>query len=85
MKNFEHVNAASIESAVSLLGKNGHASAIAGGTDLLTRMRTGITRPGRIVNLKTIPGLNAIREDNSGVHIGALATDWHSAPGTPLV
>lgn len=75
MKNFEHVDALSLSEAISLLEYPGQSLAIAGGTDLLTQMKSRIVSPERIVNLKTIPELNAIRpNDRDGLRIGALRT-----------
>jgi len=44
----------------------------AGGIDLLDLMKEGLLHPGRLVNLRDIPGLNAIAADAS--RIGALVT-----------
>lgn len=75
MKRFEHVNATSIAGAVRLLGVDGNAMLIAGGTDLLTQMKAGIMEPGRLVNLKTVSGLDKIKfDDANGLEMGALAT-----------
>ena len=47
--------------------------AIAGGQDLLTSMKDRILRPPRLVNLKSIPGLDRIELDSSGaLRLGAL-------------
>ncbi len=76
MKSFNHVNAKTANEAVKLL-KNykGRAKLIAGGTDLLGTLKDKILPdyPETIVNIKTIPDLNYIREDASGLKIGALA------------
>jgi xanthine dehydrogenase YagS FAD-binding subunit len=49
--------------------------AIAGGQDLLTSMKDRILRPPRLVNLKSIPGLDRIELDSSGaLRLGALVT-----------
>jgi xanthine dehydrogenase YagS FAD-binding subunit len=74
MKNFRHINVTTIEDAVDLLQSTTNSLPIAGGTDLLTRMKAGIAEPDLIVNLKTIPGLTSIRSNASGLDIGALAT-----------
>ena len=59
-----------------LLGEHGEAArVIAGGQDILFRMKKYIVTPTVLVNLKTIPGLNQIRhEKNVGLRIGPLAT-----------
>jgi xanthine dehydrogenase YagS FAD-binding subunit len=73
MNNFEHADATSVAEAISLLDSNGSSVPIAGGTDLLTQMKLGLIKPYRLVNLKTIPGLDLITVVNTGLNIGALA------------
>ncbi|MBW2094679.1 MAG: FAD binding domain-containing protein [Deltaproteobacteria bacterium] len=76
MKTFTHLNASSIEEAVSLLRRyGGRASLIAGGTDVLGKMKDRIlpTYPEALINIKTIPGLDRIREENGFLKIGPLA------------
>ncbi|MGP8079224.1 MAG: FAD binding domain-containing protein [Dehalococcoidales bacterium] len=72
MNNFEHVDATSVAQAISLLGSNGSSVPIAGGTDLLTQIKLGLIKPDRLVNLKTIPGLDLITFNDSGLNIGPL-------------
>jgi len=75
MKTFAHFNALNIDEAVSLLRRyGGKASVVAGGTDLLGKMKDRIlpTYPEALVNLKTIPGLDFIREEGGMLKIGAL-------------
>jgi xanthine dehydrogenase YagS FAD-binding subunit len=75
MKTFAHFNASTIEEAVSLLRRyGGRANLIAGGTDLLGKMKDRIlpTYPEALINLKKIPGLDFIREENGMLKIGAL-------------
>ena len=73
MNKFEHADAASVAEAISLLASNGTSVPIAGGTDLLTQIKLGLIKPGRLVNLKTIPGLDLITVVNTGLNIRALA------------
>ncbi len=82
MKAFEWMNATTVAEAVNAL-KAGQSSAdlddaarpIAGGQDLLTTMKEYITRPTRVVNLKSIRGLDKIAADGKGgLRIGALVT-----------
>jgi len=75
VKRFAHIDALTVGEAVSHLRRYGNgASAIAGGTDLLGKMKDGILPryPEAIVNLKTIPGLDFIREERGMLTIGAL-------------
>lgn len=75
MKRFIHVNAHSIEEAVSALRRyGGSAKVIAGGTDLLGKMKDEILPgyPEAVINLKTIPGLDFIEMGSGMLRIGAL-------------
>jgi xanthine dehydrogenase YagS FAD-binding subunit len=79
MKEFEWANARSVDEAVQLLAEiqadDSYEAprAMAGGQDLLTTMKERILRPGRVVNLKTIGGLDQLEFDAAGgMRIGAL-------------
>jgi xanthine dehydrogenase YagS FAD-binding subunit len=75
MKKFVHKNASTIDEAASYLRRyGGRANVIAGGTDLLGKMKDEImpTYPEAIINLKTIPDLDFINEDAKMLKIGAL-------------
>jgi len=77
MKSFTHFDARSVEEAVSLLDRyNGRAAVIAGGTDLLGKMKDTVLPdyPEALINIKTIPGLDGIGEADGMLRIGALAT-----------
>lgn len=78
---FEHVDATSLDEALSALGEHGaRAQVLAGGTDLLGLMKDRISGPGMpvpdvLVNVKRIPELAAIRETaDGGLRIGAAVT-----------
>jgi len=75
VKKFYHINARSVEEAVSVLQRyKGKANIIAGGTDLLGKMKDRILPgyPEAIINIKTIPGLDYVREEEGMLKIGAL-------------
>jgi xanthine dehydrogenase YagS FAD-binding subunit len=75
MKKFAHFNALTVDEAVLLLRRyGGRASVVAGGTDLLGKMKDRIlpTYPEALVNLKTITGLDFIKEEGGILKIGAL-------------
>ncbi|CAN7540403.1 FAD binding domain-containing protein [Mesorhizobium sp. LjNodule214] len=62
----------SIDDAVGLLaGSAGTATILAGGSDLLVRMKGGFVEPDLIVDIKAIDGLGEIRETADGFSIGA--------------
>jgi xanthine dehydrogenase YagS FAD-binding subunit len=75
MRQFAHFNASTLEEAVATLRRyGGKACVIAGGTDLIGKMKDEILPryPEAVVNLKTIPDLDYIKEDKEGLKIGAL-------------
>src|SRR6185369_16520878 len=62
----------SIEDAVGLLAASaGTAAILAGGSDLLVRMKGGFVEPDLIVDIKAIKGLSEIRQTPEGFSIGA--------------
>ena len=75
MKAFTHFNASTIDEAVSLLRRyQGKAALIAGGTDLLGKMKDRIlpAYPEALINMKTIPGLDTVKEEGGILKIGPL-------------
>ena len=67
-----YVRPHSIEDAVGLLaGSDGTAAILAGGSDLLVRMKGGFIEPDLIVDIKAINGMDEIRETAEGFSIGA--------------
>jgi xanthine dehydrogenase YagS FAD-binding subunit len=75
MKKFTHINATNVNEAVSILRRYGSkASLIAGGTDLLAKLKDEFmpAYPEAVINLKTIPGLDFIQQEGSTLKIGAL-------------
>ena len=64
-----------LESAVTLLADEpGSAQILAGGTDLLVRMKTGFAEPDLVVDIKLIDGMRTIAAENGGWRIGAAVT-----------
>jgi xanthine dehydrogenase YagS FAD-binding subunit len=78
MKSFENIDAKSVLQAVALLQKfnqeKKNAIVIGGGSEILQLMKDHVVTPDYVVNLKTIPGLNTIKEERNGLRIGALTT-----------
>jgi xanthine dehydrogenase YagS FAD-binding subunit len=80
MKAFEWTNPTTVNEAVKMLADASHGDIdeaprpIAGGQDLLTTMKDYMSRPSRLVNLKSIRGLNNITLNARGLTIGALVT-----------
>jgi xanthine dehydrogenase YagS FAD-binding subunit len=78
MQSFEWVDAASVEQAAALLAEGDATRPVvakAGGMDLLDLMKEGIISPSRVVNLKSIKGLDDVRfSEAEGLDLGALVT-----------
>ncbi|WP_164018949.1 FAD binding domain-containing protein [Pyxidicoccus trucidator] len=78
MQSFEWVDAESVEQAALLLGETSDRKPVlakAGGMDLLDLMKNGVVAPQRVVNLKSIKGLDGVRFDaKQGLELGALVT-----------
>ncbi len=75
LSHFDHYAPKTVEEAIELLQSKGpSARLMAGGTDLLIKMRHGAIKPEAVISIKGIPGLNEIRfEEGKGLTIGATA------------
>lgn len=71
MKGFAYVNPTNEKDAVAALKSGGVALPLAGGMDLLARMKDYIQQPDRIVNVKNALEANVTRTPDGGVKIGA--------------
>lgn len=75
LREFVYHEPVSLDEAVRLLAAAGEgAHVLAGGTDLIVDMKTGRMRPSTVVNLKRIPGLAGIDDDEGATRIGALTS-----------
>jgi carbon-monoxide dehydrogenase medium subunit len=64
-----------LSEALGVLAEEGDAcAALAGGTDLLLRIRRRVRTYRSVVNIKCVPGLTGITDDREGTTIGALTT-----------
>lgn len=59
------------EAATLMAKAKGRAFVLAGGTDLLVRMKAGMIDPDLVVDIKHIPATQAIKKSDSGFRIGA--------------
>ena len=59
------------EAAALLAGEQGDAYILAGGTDLLVRMKMGSIEPALVVDIKKIPATQEINVSDKGISIGA--------------
>lgn len=73
MKNFEWVQPETIADAVTALAHPG-AMPLAGGVDLLDRLKEHLESPSRLVSLRRLPNLDLIKVDANGTQIGANVT-----------
>ena len=77
MRPFEYARPKTVDEAVALLGQDGDGAVrpLAGGTDLLTLMKTDIASPVRLIDVKRVTDLDArIESSADGVTLGALTT-----------
>jgi CO/xanthine dehydrogenase FAD-binding subunit len=75
MPRFEYLSPKSIQEACALLAEHqGMARVMAGGTDLIVKMKHRLFFPRYVVGLKNIPDLNVILyQEEKGLTIGATA------------
>lgn len=72
--SFEYHAATSVADALALLAKYGdEAKLLAGGHSLIPVMKLRFAAPAHLVDIGRIPGLSAITDAGSAVHIGATA------------
>ncbi len=75
MSGVEYLSPGSIGEAISALkAAGGEARLLAGGTDLLVQMRGGRAKPKLVIDLKRIPDIARIREEDGGFIIGAATS-----------
>jgi carbon-monoxide dehydrogenase medium subunit len=76
LPKFNYLAPTTLDEALSLLSEyRGRAKVIAGGTDLVPKLkRREIRAPEHVIDLKGIPGLDEIKFDASGLTLGALVT-----------
>lgn len=72
MNQFSYVRVTSKESAIAAMAKDKGAMFLAGGTNLVDLMKSGVTSPERLVDINHLP-LATIEETKTGLRIGALA------------
>jgi xanthine dehydrogenase YagS FAD-binding subunit len=71
VRPFEYERAESADGAVAAVAADPEATFLAGGTNLIDRMKLGVARPGRVVDVTRLP-LDRIEEtEDGGLRIGA--------------
>jgi len=75
VRAFEYVAPETIKEAVAALQQHEDAAVLAGGTDLLLRLRTGLRAPPTLVDVKRIRGFDELKLDaRKGLTIGPAVT-----------
>ncbi|MGZ3514340.1 MAG: FAD binding domain-containing protein, partial [Thermodesulfobacteriota bacterium] len=88
MKGFEYYKVSTVAQVMSLLMRHGERAAIlAGGSDILSMMKDRVEgpklrSPQHVIDIKGIKEMNYIKEQKSGLKIGATTTlnDLASSP-----
>jgi len=84
MKQFQYIRSVSQKAAISAITQGPTAKFVAGGTNLLDLMKRHVMTPERLVDINKLP-LRDIKEENKGVHIGALALNSTVAEHASIV
>ncbi|MBI5571506.1 MAG: xanthine dehydrogenase family protein subunit M [Desulfomonile tiedjei] len=76
LPKFEYHEPTTLEEALRLLSElGGNAKVLAGGTDVLVRMKQKIDKPSHVISIARVPGLDAITpRDRHGVTVGSGVT-----------
>ena len=62
------------EAATFIKQEKGKAFVLAGGTDLMVRMKSGFIEPDLVVDIKQIPAMQVIKKSATGFRIGAAVS-----------
>ena len=74
-KSFELLSPSSVEQAMAWAAQHGDdAALLAGGCDLVDKLKNQWFTPRYVINLKAIPGLKQVTQSGSSLTIGALTT-----------
>jgi CO/xanthine dehydrogenase FAD-binding subunit len=84
MRTFDYERPVTVDEAVMLLAAHGpEARILAGGTDLIIRLRDGSLQPSLVVDVKRIPELQRgieVRADVASISAGTVMTDVAAHP-----
>lgn len=73
---FEYHAPTSLDEALALLAEYGEdAKVLAGGQSLIPLMRFRLAQPARLIDLRRVPGLGYIEQDNGRLRIGAMTRE----------
>ncbi|HWR39551.1 MAG TPA: xanthine dehydrogenase family protein subunit M [Patescibacteria group bacterium] len=74
MNAYQYVKPPQLTEALRLMRENPDCHLLAGGTDLLVRMKLGRLQPGLLLDVSQLPELRTIREEAGLLRIGAAVT-----------
>ncbi|MDT0436483.1 MULTISPECIES: FAD binding domain-containing protein [Streptomyces] len=75
MREFGYQRAQDVSDAVALLDADTDARFLAGGTNLVDLMKTGVERPGRLVDIRSLPLDRVESTPDGGLRVGATVTN----------
>mgnify|MGYP000647888574 CR=1 FL=1 len=82
----QYLSPTTLEDAVELLAnQTGECRVLAGGTDLLVRMRSGVSEPDSVLDIKRILELRRITHEDGGWRIGAAVSAAEMSENEELV
>ena len=82
---FDYVKPATLNETLSLLSKYGdNARVLAGGTDLVLKIKEGSETPDVVIDIKGIDELKTLTHNNDVLHIGALIS-FTSLVESPII
>lgn len=81
-----YLSPTTVDDAVAMLAaQDGDCRILAGGTDLLVRMRSGFAEPDAVMDIKRIDDLRRISREDGGFRIGAAVSGAEMAEDADLV
>jgi 4-hydroxybenzoyl-CoA reductase beta subunit len=85
LPSFEYLEPKNVQEALEMLADHADQAAVmAGGTDLIVRMKQRLIQPAFLISLKNLRDLNYIRQENDLIVIGA-ATPLASLQNSKLI
>ena len=82
----QYLSPTTVEDAVQLLAsRTGECRVLAGGTDLLVRLRSGMAEPDSVLDIKRIDELRRITREDGGWRIGAAISGAEMSENADLV
>jgi xanthine dehydrogenase YagS FAD-binding subunit len=84
MNQFEYIRASGKQSALSAINKDKGAAFLAGGTNLIDLMKSGVTTPSRLIDINNLP-MAAIEQNGNMIQIGALVRNSDLADNALII